>query len=888
MPPIPLPKFLRNGIALALIGWTLLNLGSTCFFLQREWRQTLENGRNLGRGVIQKDFAYRLWNAAHGGVYVPVDPNTLPNPYLSHVKERDITTPSGTLLTKINPAYMTRQVHKFGEKEYGIKGHITSLKLMRPENQADQWESRVLKDFAQHPNLKEFSELTAMDEQEPFMRIMVPLKIRKECLTCHAYQAYKIGDLRGGISASIPMRKLIAQTRQAMFLLCTYHTMIFLLGVLALAFFYVAGRRRITELDQANRLVSQNEEMLQGIIDNTESAIAIYESNLDGSKFFCKSLNPAGEKITGLKTSEIRGREVREIFPAIAEMGLFAVLQRVWRSGQPEFLPLSRYNDERLSLWVENKVFKLPGGEIVAVVDDLTLKKEAETELNQSQQRWQKTFDAIPDIITLLDPELRVVQANRAACKLFRDNGELIGKHCYELFSATAEPCSTCPSLKIFTDNHNHTEVIEHCNLGKTFLVSITPIFDEKGALSHLIHSARDISERVKLNEELCQTRKMEAIGTLAGGVAHDFNNILTVIRGHAELAMMQSDEKNQFWNDFEAIAGAADRASLLTRQLLAFSRKEKINPEIIQVAPLITNLGKMLKRLIGEDVELDLKLDNHLPPILADRVQIEQIIINLIVNAADATRDVPLQTGRKITLSASPGSVNSESRENAEAAEGVAGPPALWLEISDNGCGIPENLLSKIFDPFFTTKERGKGTGLGLSTVHGIVKQNQAQIRVTSQPGRGSTFTIIWPGSESCGHTRKEQRPENAVGGSETILIAEDDQATRDMTAKALRHAGYYVLEAGNGEEAVALAQNRDTIDLLFSDLVMPRMGGLELAAELRRFFPEIRIILTSGYLSERASILDGETLEQTTFIDKPYQMAGLLRTIREILDRN
>ena len=876
-------KIFRNGFILAVTSWTILIIFSGYYFTNREWNQALEHGRNLGRSAIQKDYIYRLWNASHGGVYVPITETTLPSPYLRHLKNRDVTTTSGVNLTKLNPACMTREVHAIGQKEYGIQGHITSLKPLRPENRADAWETMALKKF--HQDSQEISELLEMDSETSSIRIMTPLITQPDCLQCHKHQGYKVGDIRGGISTTVPMQKILTQARHQILMLKMFHIIIFLMGTAALFLLYITSRKRLVEVAQANQTIKQNEKMLQGIIDNTESAIAIYKANSDGSKFFCKSLNPAGEKICQLKSKEINGMEAREVFPTIEEMGLFAVFQRVWRSGQPELLPLLNYDDERLSLWVENRVFKLPTGEIVTVVDDLTMNKVAEDKLKKSQQAWQQTFDALSDIIMLMDNDFTIVQANQAAYRLFGpQHKEIVGHKCHELFCSSPIPCPNCPALKTLKNSKDHVEVIEHVDLGRTFLVTVGLITDNTGTLANLVHSARDISARIKLEEELFQTRKLEAIGTLAGGVAHDFNNILTVIRGHAELALMQSDTQNPFWNDLKAIEAASERASHLTRQLLAFSRKEKINPEIIQVNPLINSLHKMLKRLIGEEIDFKIELADKLPLIMADRGQFEQIIINLVVNAADATRDISLSQGRQVQITTK--TVPANNDPDIESPD-IESPATLCLQISDNGCGISDDIIPLIFDPFFTTKESGKGTGLGLSTVHGIVEQNHAHIEVKSRPDQGTTFSIYWPGIKSGPRNKNEpEKIEKAPGGNETILVTEDDQAARNLAVQTLQHAGYTIIEANNGKDAITKANNYpETIDLLFSDLVMPQMGGIELSEKIVQLYPNIKIILTSGYLGDRIDY-DNETLQKNTFLNKPYNLHELLRSIRQLLD--
>ena len=401
----------------------------------------------------------------------------------------------------------------------------------------------------------------------------------------------------------------------------------------------------------------------------------------------------------------------------------------------------------------------------------------------------------------------------------------------------------------------------------------------------------RDISERKKaetekktLEEELFQAQKMEAIGTLAGGVAHDFNNILTVIRGHAQLGMMQTTNENPLWNDLEEIEAAGDRAAKLTQQLLAFSRKQTITPKLILINYLIKNLSKMLERLIGEDLNLKFELGEKLLPILADPGQMEQVIINLIVNAADAIKEQPLAAGRDITISTSEVLLDSDFVKSHE--ESKPGQH-LMLEVADNGCGIAKEVLEHIFEPFYTTKEVGKGTGLGLSTIYGIVKQNNASIYVESEPGQGTTFKIYWPSAKNDSpKIIKNAEPEPALGGSEVILLVEDEESTRNFALTVLQRAGYTVIETDNGLTALEKAKElQGAIDLVFTDIVMPKMGGKELSEKISNIYPQIKFLFTSGYLSDRVD-RDDEIFTDERFVDKPYDIPVVLSKIRQLLD--
>jgi CheY-like chemotaxis protein len=368
----------------------------------------------------------------------------------------------------------------------------------------------------------------------------------------------------------------------------------------------------------------------------------------------------------------------------------------------------------------------------------------------------------------------------------------------------------------------------------------------------------------------------MEAVGRLAGGVAHDFNNLLTVIKGNAELALADLDSKDAVREELEEVERAAERASSLTRQLLAFSRKQILKPRRLALNELVVELGRMLRRTVGEDIELKIVLDPTLGAVRADPGQIEQVLLNLVVNARDA---MPRGGALRIeTRNASP----EELRHHGEAEEGAY----VALIVADTGTGMPEDVRERVFEPFFTTKEQGKGTGLGLSTVYGSVKQSGGYVVVESVVGSGSTFAIYLPRVDTVDEMRTTGEMEAIPRGSATVLLVEDEDAVRRLGSRVLLRSGYTVLTASCGDEALEVAaEHVGTIDLLMTDVVMPGMSGRELAERLVPLRPGMRLLYASGY-TEDAIIRHGVSSQQTAFLEKPFTPHGLLRKVREVLD--
>jgi nitrogen-specific signal transduction histidine kinase/CheY-like chemotaxis protein len=406
----------------------------------------------------------------------------------------------------------------------------------------------------------------------------------------------------------------------------------------------------------------------------------------------------------------------------------------------------------------------------------------------------------------------------------------------------------------------------------------ISPVKDEGGNITNYVAVKHDVTEMVKLETNLRQVQKMEAVGQLAGGVAHDFNNLLTVILTNVHYMLKGTDASSPLRQDIEEIKQSGERAASLTRQLLAFSRQQIIEPRIVDLNQIVEGTEKMLRRLIGEHIELETTLAPKLGLVYVDPAQVEQVILNLAVNARDA-----MPEGGRLTVETADVFLGEDfSRLRGDVQPGWF----VMLAVFDTGCGMDEPTQARIFEPFFTTKEQGKGTGLGLSTVYGVVKQCGGHIGVHSAEGRGTIFKIYFPREEK----KLDSSPEQEIArdtrhGSETVLVVEDEDSVRRTAVRILSENDYHVLEASNGREALDLcATHAGSLDLLITDLVMPEMGGQKLSELVTGTFPNIKILFMSGYgkVGEEHSVGSG------VFVQKPLVPAELARKVREILDRD
>jgi two-component system cell cycle sensor histidine kinase/response regulator CckA len=502
-------------------------------------------------------------------------------------------------------------------------------------------------------------------------------------------------------------------------------------------------------------------------------------------------------------------------------------------------------------------------------------------ELEAANERFTKAFTASPIPIALFHlSHHQFLDANESFLKLFQFDRDTVIGHSESDLALWSEASD---HEKFWTQLQSQGRVRElKCrvrsrNGALRDVLAFAEILhiNQERCLLLLFH---DITELLKLEEELRHSQKMEAVGQLAAGVAHDFNNLLTVIRGHAELRLATCNLDADLGDSLTQITRAAERAASLTRQLLAFSRRHLMQLTAIDLNDVIDHLREMIESLIGEDIQLQCDLRSGLPPIHADRWSLEQVLVNIIVNARDA-----MPEGGRLSILTSLVEIDSRST----AFNGAENENRfVCLTIEDSGCGMDAATLNRMFEPFFTTKPVGKGTGMGLAMVYGIIKQHQGWIKVNSTVGKGTIFHIYLPISSRPVEPRQQDPAPALPGGHETILIVEDNAALRGMATNVLHSAGYRVLHASSGTEALAVwSSQHDEIDLLFSDVVMPEgMNGRTLAENLRAWKPNLKVILTSGHAAKMKEEAGG--CPGALFVAKPYSASDLLKTVRVCLD--
>jgi two-component system, cell cycle sensor histidine kinase and response regulator CckA len=499
--------------------------------------------------------------------------------------------------------------------------------------------------------------------------------------------------------------------------------------------------------------------------------------------------------------------------------------------------------------------------------------------LEQSKRELKTILDSVKTGILIIDQKTNhIVNANKTALEIMGYPKEaIVGSPCQAFCLKGNE---TCPfSGSDLKEGLEHSESLLTKSNGESIPILKTVVPVLLGGRPCLIESFVDISEQRQLEEQFHQSQKLEAIGRLAGGVAHDFNNLLMAIMGYCDLSLTGLGKDTSPYHYVEEIGKAADRAASLTRQLLALSRRQVLQPQILDLNAVLTDIKKMLWRIIGEDIELISQLDPDLGLIKADKGQLEQVVMNLTINARDA-----MPEGGKLVFETS----NVEIDQEYQTRHPVIMPGSyILLTVSDSGEGMDKETQTHIFEPFFTTKGVGKGTGLGLSTVYGIVKQSGGFIWVQSELGKGTTIKIFLPRTqESPEHPEKVNEPLLFPQGSETIMLIEDEALLRTSIKDGLATNGYYVLDACNGDEALLIAQRHsDPIQLVLTDVIMPGMNGREVADYLTLIHPEAKILYMSGYTDD-AVIRHGLINEKTAFLQKPFTPKDLAHKVREILD--
>jgi PAS domain S-box-containing protein len=586
--------------------------------------------------------------------------------------------------------------------------------------------------------------------------------------------------------------------------------------------------------------------------------------------------NPMASRMTGHTAEELCGLTLDELHPAEE----WPRLAEHYRAGFSEgnLVPFegrvrTREGAELLAS-ITGTRYDLDGQEVEMLeFQDVTETRRVEEALRNAEERLRSVVANAPVILFAIDEDgVFTLSEGQGLASLGLTPGEVVGCSFDELYRDHPR----------ILDNIRRAmageEFVDRVDVGEiSFETWYRPTLGPDGRPAGIIGVSNDVSQRRRLEDQLRQAQKMEAIDRLAGGVAHDFNNLLAAIMGHGELLLRRLDATHPQHRHAEAIQKAATRGALLTRQLLAFSRKEVLTPRVLDIHLVVAEMEEMLRRLIGEHIELIIVLGDRPVQVRADRGQLEQVIMNLAVNARDAMTEGGVLTVEVAAVDADARAVDGTPRAG----------PCVTVAVSDTGCGMDAATAARIFEPFFTTKAQGKGTGLGLSMVYGIVEQSGGSIELESTPGQGTSFTVFLPRlEEGAGTPGVETTLPISVRGTETVLLAEDEPAVRAVAREALEDHGYRVIEAANGVEALSVARSHTgPLHLLITDMVMPQMGGRELAQRLLAVRPTMRVLYVSGYTDD-AHVRQGASEATSAFLHKPFAIGTFARKVRETLD--
>ncbi len=636
--------------------------------------------------------------------------------------------------------------------------------------------------------------------------------------------------------------------------------------------------KKIIDLKRAEERFRQSEERFKVFMDNAPALAFIKD---DAGRYVY--VNKTFEQLLETPPETLMGKTDFELWPKETANVLWHTDETVLATGRPTqiFQALPTPGGGAGSWMIsEFPIQDLYGRRMLGgVAVNVTERMQAEEQLHQTEEQFRLITENVADLIAVVDLEGKRVYNSPSYKAILGDPESAQGTVSFneihpddrdrirEIFKETVRTGVGQRAEFRFLLKDGSIRYIESQG---------SVIQDAKGKVAKVIVVSRDVTERRNLEQQFLQAQRMEAIGQLAGGVAHDFNNLLTIINGYAELLLERLHPEDPLSGYVAEVQKAGNRATTLTQQLLAFSRQQVLVPQVLDLNAVIRDTEKMLKRLIGEDIDLTTHLDPKLGQVKADLGHLEQVIMNLVVNARDA-----MPRGGKLTIQTA-----NVDLDQSDARGPLALPPGSYilLAISDAGCGMDVETQSRIFEPFFTTKE--KGTGLGLSTVYGIVKQSGGNISVSSKPNHGTTFKIYLPRAGDEGKTAKPTvSPAADLKGSETVLLVEDEPSVRSLVRSVLQSKGYTVLEASRGDEAVEISQQHSgPIHLLLTDVVMLGMSGRELAERLESIHPEAKVLFMSGYTDD-AILRHGVLGAGTAFLQKPFTPETLAAKVRNTL---
>jgi len=754
-------NFKQFTVFLAIL-WTLLIVLSIGWNFSLIESQAEYLGSKEAHANWNKDQAFRRWASRHGGFYVKPDERTPPNPYLAHLPHRDVETTDGVKLTLMNPAYMMSQMTREFEEMYGVKGSITGQILLNPANKPDAWELASLKKFDK--GVTEVEELSHIDGM-PYLRMMKPMVMKQSCVLCHGHLGFKVGDIRGGMSISIPLTPYLQAAESSRVFLISIHSVIWFFGMVGIVFLNYRSRQQDIEQQQAASAIKEREQQISDLLNYT--AEGIFGLDKEGN---CILANPACVSLLGYSSEdEIIGKHMHELI-------------------HHSYADRSEYPVDQCLIY-----------------------------------------------------------------ESFRTNTEI---HCdSEVFWRADGSCSAVEywSYPIVRDGKVTGSVV-------TFI---------------------DISERLKAEQMLRRSQKMDALGQLTGGIAHDFNNQLSIVRGYMEMLdkYCADNEKASRW--LTTSHKATERCINLTRKLLNFSRQQQTNIELIDLKEEINELKELFQHTVTPAVTVSYEIAEDLWPIETSLGDLEDALLNLVINARDAMPD-----GGELNFKL----YNQVLNKDETGKENIKSGDYVVIVIADTGCGIPKEIQEDIFDPFFSTKEVGKGTGLGMSMVYGFVNRNHGFINLYSEPGEGARIKIYFPRATSGDLRQKEiqsSKINEAKGHNKTILIVEDEVNLRELVIEFLTIQGYRTLHADNGEAAIKILGSDEHIDLLFCDIVMPGgINGYQVSEKARELRPHLAIQLTSGL----ADISPNNTVQavlETNILQKPYSRSDLIKCVAKFFEK-
>jgi two-component system, cell cycle sensor histidine kinase and response regulator CckA len=641
--------------------------------------------------------------------------------------------------------------------------------------------------------------------------------------------------------------------------------------------------RDVTERKELQTMLLESEERFRTAF--AQAAVGQAMTDTEGNFL---QVNKAYCDITGYTEEELHSMSIESIthpedFPACMEH-----IRELLSGKTNSFIIEKRYvTKSGKPVWIRNSTAAVRNGlgnisNLIALSEDITEQKKAEVCLSESEEKYRSIFEEIKDVIFISTPEGKFIDVNPVGL-------QWLGYSSLEELQRIDIPNDLYLNAQ---DRIVFQEAIERQGYVKDFEVQLkkangqqitvgitaTAVRDEKGRVVNYRGVMRDVTLEKTLEHQIMQAQKMEAVGQLAGGIAHDFNNILSAITGYGHLVLMQIQEDSLLRPYVEQILESSERAAMLTQNLLTFSRKQIITPHPARINEIIRNVAPVLTKLTREDIELKLELNIEDSTVEVDRLQIEQVLMNLVTNARDA-----MPNGGILTIGTQ--KMHMDTTFIEAHGYGKIGNYAV-ISVEDTGAGLDEKTKTRIFEPFFTTKELGKGTGLGLAMAYGVVKQNNGFINVYSEVGKGTTFRIYLPEVTSTVEQRADEKIQSPLGGTETILLVEDDQALRKLAVTLLDKYGYSVIDAIDGDDALArFKEHKESIDLLITDVVIPKRSGIEVFEEIRKFNPEMKVLFLSGYakdITQNKGILD----TNVNFLQKPISPNTLLKKIRDILD--